>query len=411
MLHIECSRDYQKRWPIAESFGLFVSPDRITGRPLRLNNRTGLKELSFVFFVGWLFTSILNRSKVKVRLSLLPAGPRGESSVLVLYPPETHLASPSRTKNELFDREYFVCPLDRSGGIALSETQRHLCPVVNKLRYNLAHARPDGDVAGLKEPHRTAYCCDSKKRLLWEYLGETLFKEPELYGPMVGGRAFPIDLPFEFLEKYLTGVEPGRMDLGKLMEETFLWFAMATSEVIMGFPHVSPKLPIVFHEIDVLLYEAAGNFTPQSTTPADGWERYFQRHSVCLMEFTVGHQAEVAKSDGTGELMRSGGVLGKDVPKNKLMNFHAFKSFGFRSTQAYYLTVTGEASLGAPTLRALNTVPGFNYFCLSDALKENIEELVLNHNDVPVPAAKVREWHEQMIIRVESGGSEFRKSL
>jgi hypothetical protein len=36
--------------------------------------------------------------------------------MLVLYDPTTHLASPSRAFSEIFDPDYFVCPLDRSGG-------------------------------------------------------------------------------------------------------------------------------------------------------------------------------------------------------------------------------------------------------------------------------------------------------
>lgn len=408
MLHIEHSEDYKKRWPIAQSFGLFDSPNLKAGTSLVLKNRDGLKELSFLCFVGWLFTSILNRSKEKIRLALLPAGPHGESSVLVLYPPETHLAAPSRTQSELFDKDYFVCPLDRSKGIALSETQRHLCPVVNKLRYNLAHARPDGNVDGLREPHTTENRCQSNKQLLWDYLRDTIFKDPELYGPMIGGRAFPINLPFRFLEQYLTGVESG--DLEKLMEETFLWFAMASSGVVMGFPHVIPKVPIVFHEIDALLYEATGQFAPLQAPPPEGWNAYLATHSVCLMEFTVGHHAEVTKAEVTGAVPKPTGALGKDVPKNKLMNFHAFQSFGFKSTQCYYLTVTGEANLGPPTHRALQSVKGFTYYCLTDDCGDNVKQFILNHADAPVPATKVREWYERFLAQVERAGVEFRRT-
>lgn len=147
-----------------------------------------LRELSFVFSVGCLFTGILNRSKELIRLSLIPIGANRESSILVLYDPMTHLASPSRKHNELFDPDYFVCPLDRAGGRELTETEKHLCPVVNKLRYNLAHARPDRSVEGLKEPDKTQYCCESKKQKFWIYLKDSINMDPELYSPMVGGR-------------------------------------------------------------------------------------------------------------------------------------------------------------------------------------------------------------------------------
>jgi hypothetical protein len=376
-----------------------------------LTNREGLIELSFVFFVGWLFTGILNRSKELIRLSLVPSGPGdGDLSVLVLYRPETPLASPTRRQSVVLDRDYFVCPLDRSRGAPLTATQRHLCPVVNKLRYNLAHARPDGSVAGLREPEKTQYCCESNKEKLWSYLSETLWRDPDLYGPMVGGRAFPIKLPFGFLEKYLTGIEPGRLDFGKLLEETFLWFAMAASEVIIGYPHVTPLVPIVFHEIDLLLYHTNGDFTPQPAEPEGGWEAHLSTQSACIMEFTIGHHADVAKPEGTGPAgeLRQYGVLGKDVPKNKLMNFHAMRSYGFHSVRGYYFTVTGEANLGGPTLRSLRTTDCFTYYCLADSLRENIEQMVLSQDDAPIPVAKVREWHQHTIDWIEQAAREFR---
>ncbi len=117
MLHIKHGEDYQQRWPVAQRAGLIQSPNTKTKppAPLQILNRDGLVDLSFVFFTGWLFTGILNRSKEVIRISLLPFGLRRESSVLVLYNPETHLAAPSRTLSELFDADYFVCPLDRAG--------------------------------------------------------------------------------------------------------------------------------------------------------------------------------------------------------------------------------------------------------------------------------------------------------
>ena len=412
MLHIKYSEDYQKRWPIAQGAGLIRSPSLKATPPssLKILDREALTELSFIFFTGWLFTGILNRSKELIRLSLLPLGTSGESSVLVLYHPETHLASPSRMDSEIFDSSYFVCPLDRAGGGEKSPTQMHLCPVVNKLRYNLAHARPDGSVEGLKEPDRTQYCCESRKAKLWAYLNETVRTDPELYGPMIGGRAFPINLPFAFLERYLTGIEVKNLDLGKLLEETLLWFAMASSDVIMGFPHVTPAIPIAFNEIDLLLYEAAGDFTGQQATPDGGWEAYLNRHAVCLMEFTIGHHAEMAKG-GQEVPGRPEGGLGKDVPKNKLMNFYAFRSYEFKLVHGNYFTVTGEANLAPPTKRTLSTTAGFNYRCLSDECGANIEQLILQHHDTPVPVLQVRSWHGRLIEMVEQAGRDFRAAL
>src|ERR1022692_4057164 len=96
MLHLKSSRDYAGRWPIAEKVGLFTSPKISTSQatPLVITNRQGLRELSFAFFVAWLFTGVLNRSKELLHFSFLPLGQTGESSVLVLYRPNSPLAFP-----------------------------------------------------------------------------------------------------------------------------------------------------------------------------------------------------------------------------------------------------------------------------------------------------------------------------
>lgn len=410
MLNIDHSADYKKRWPVAESAGLIQAASFKVSPPssLKIRDQDRLRDLSFIFFTGWLFTGILNRSKDLIRVSLIPYGPKGEASILVLYDPTTHLASPSREVSEVFDPSYFICPLDRSNGQPLSESQKHLCPVVNKLRYNLAHARPDGDVNGLKEPDRTQYCCDSKKEKLWTYLGQTIFTAPELYGPMVGGRCYPINLPFPFVERFLTGIEPKNLDLGKLLEETLLWYAMDASGVVMGFAHAQLQLPIVFNEIDVLLYEPGSDLKGVHESPTGRWESYLNQHAVCLMEFTVGHHAEVAK----GLVHQKGEVgTGKDVPKNKLMNFHAMKSYGFRVTHGNYFTVLGESSLAPPTLRTLDTTEGFKYRCLSNEIGENIGQIVLNHPDAPVSWDQIRKWHNHLINMVIDAARLFRSKL
>jgi hypothetical protein len=411
MLEIDHGEDYKQRWPVAAAAGLFQPPsfkDK-PPTPLKVLNADGLLDLSFVFFTGWLFTSILNRSKDLIRVSLLPFGRHGESSVLVLYDPTTHLASPSREISELFDPDYFVCPLDRSGGKELSETQRHLCPVVNKLRYNLAHARSDWNVDGLKEPDKTRYCCESKKAKLWEYLRGTILAEPEVYGPMVGGRCYPIRLPFSFLQKYLTGIEPKNLDLGKLFEETLLWYAMAESGVVMGFAHAQPNVPIVFNEIDLMLYEPGPDLKGVQEPPSGPWETYLNRHAVCLMEFTVGHHAEVVKGGRVQPKVEGG--LGKDVPKNKLMNYYAMRSFGFRLTHGNYFTVLGESGLAPATVRTLNSTDGFTYRCVATECNDEIGQLVLNHPDAPVPWNTIEKWHRHFIGIVIDAARLFRSKI
>jgi hypothetical protein len=411
MLNIDHSEDYTKRWPVAQTAGLIQSPSFKDKPPTRLQicNAEAVRDLSFIFFTGWLFTSILNRSKDVIRISLVPFGPNGELSVLVLYDPTTHLATPSRAISELFDPEYFVCPLDRSGGKEVSETQKHLCPVVNKLRYNLAHARPDRSVDGLKEPDRTQYSCESKKAKLWDYLNRTILAEPEVYGPTVGGRCCPIRLPFSFLEKYLTGIEPKTLDLSKLLEETLLWYAMAESGVVMGFAHAQPNVPIMFNEIDLMLYEPGTDMKGVQEPPSGSWEAYLNKHAVCLIEFTVGHHPEVTKGAAAQQMGDAG--RGKDVPKNKLMNFYAMRSFGFRVTHGNYFTVLGESSLAPPTLRTLDTTDGFTYRCLSEECGDEIWQLVLNHSDSPVPWDKIRKWHDHLIGMVVDAARLFRSKI
>ncbi len=411
MLHIEHSEDYKKRWPVAQKAGLIQSPSLKDKppTPLKILNADGLLDLSFIFFTGWLFTGILNRTKDIIRISLVPFGPNDESSILVLYNPTTHLASPSRAISELFDPDYFVCPLDRSEGRDLSGTQKHLCPVVNKLRYNLAHARPDRSVDGLKEPHKTQYCCESRKVKLWEYLQGAILADPEVYGPMVGGRCYPIRLPFSFLRNYLTGIEPKNLDLGKLLEETLLWYAMDASGVVMGFAHAQPIVPIAFNEIDLMLYEPGTDLQGVLMPPTGPWEAYLGKHAVCLMELTVGHQPEVAKGASAQQKGETG--PGKDVPKNKLMNFYAMKSFGFRLTHGHYFTVLGESSLAPPTLRTLETTEGFTYRCLSNECGDDIGRLVLNHSDAPVPWERIRKWHEHLIRMVLDAANIFRSKI
>jgi hypothetical protein len=89
MIQIRPSRDYDGRWRIAEKEGLFTSPKITppTATPLIITSRDALKEHSLAFFIGWLFTGVLNRSKELLRVSLLPVGDKGETSVLV--PPES----------------------------------------------------------------------------------------------------------------------------------------------------------------------------------------------------------------------------------------------------------------------------------------------------------------------------------
>jgi hypothetical protein len=401
-------RDYRARWDVAAKH-FCTAPSFRHLTPLKINDLAGLKELSFVFFAGWLFCGILNREKELVRPCLVPVGKDRESSLLVLYDPRTILAAPARRELEVLDADFFTCPLETATR-PMTPTEMRLCPVVNKLRYNLAHAKPRWDVTGLTEPSKTEDCCKSAKALLWEYLGKTVCADPDLYGPMVGGSAFPVRLPFGVLAEYLTGVNPRGRDFGTLLEETLLWFAMAKSGVLMGVPHVVLNRPILYNEIDVLLYECAGKSATQKTEPADGWRKHVEDQAVCVIELTIGHQPDAV--DEGQELKKAGGSPeGKDVPKNKLMNFLALKSSGFRLVRAHYVSVVGDEDMAPATQQALRCTDGFNYVLLPEAVREDIKALVIDHRDNRVPVASVRRWHEALIKIVEDAGEEFAARL
>jgi len=405
-------RDYLARWAVAEKH-FCTRPNFKDNTPLRVTYLDGLKDLSFIFFTGWLFCGILNREKELIRPCLLPMGKDKDTSLLVLYDPKTHLAAPARRELELFDAEFFTCPLDTATK-ALSVTEMRLCPVVNKLRYNLAHAKPKWEVTGLTEPSKTEDCCKSAKSLLWDYLGKTVCTDPDLYGPMVGGAAFPVRLPFSILSEYLTGVNPRGRDFGTLLEETLLWFAMAKSGILMGIPHVVFNKPLLFNEIDIALFECAGKLKPPKEDPPGGWSKHIEDQAVCVIELTIGHQSDAAKEpmeEGQDSRKRGGSSEGKEVPKNKLVNFLALKSSGFRLVHTYYISVVGDPDMAPATQQALTRTDGFRYVFLPDVVGEDMTTLVLNQRDTPVLIATVRRWHEALIKVVEDAGVGFAAKL
>jgi hypothetical protein len=405
-------RDYLARWAVAEKH-FCTRPNLKDSTPLQVTNLEGLKELSFVFFAGWLFCGILNREKELVRPCLLPMGKEKDSSLLVLYDPKTQLVAPARRELELFDAEFFTCPLDTATK-PLSLTEMRLCPVVNKLRYNLAHAKPRWDVTGLTEPSKTEDCCKSWKSLLWDYLGKTVCDDPDVYGPMVGGAAFPVRLPFAVLSEYLTGVNPRGRDFGTLLEETLLWFAMAKSGVLMGVPYVVFNRPHLYNEIDIALYECAGKSRTPKEEPPGGWSKHIENQALCVIELTIGHQSDPAKEqiEGGQESKKQGGSWeGRDVPKNKLVNFLALKSSGFRLVQTHYVSIVGDPDMAPATQQALTRTDGFQYVFLPSVVGEDMKALVLNQRDNRVPIATVRRWHEALIKVIEDAGTDFAAKL
>ncbi len=406
MLPFRCEeeKDYSARLKTAEKH-FIKCPDVANRIPLIIQNRHGLEELSFALFTGWVFFSILNPSEV--RISIIPVGTSNESSLLVIHQPGTDLVVPSRKESDLLVPDYFKCPQDGNRTQVLSTVMP--CPVVNKLRYNLAQAHPNRAVTNLREPDKTQDCCKSGKEKLWQYIMDTLNQNSDLYGSMVGGSAFPIKLPFDILKKYLTGCEGDSQDFGKLLEETLLWFAIAASKSPMGFPHFSFTKPFESNEIDVLLYETAGKNKKQKPDagPPGGWKNYIREQAICILEFTVGHRLEKKSGSDPAHTNR----YGKDVPKNKLINFLALREAGFRHVQAHYITMTGESDMAEATKKTLQSTQGFQYVCLSDDMGEDIEQLVSEHFLTPVSAETCRKWHSRLIEAVETIGMRFHQDV
>lgn len=386
-------------------------PDTSSAKPLQIHDVVGLTELSFALFAGWLFSGILNRGKPLLRPCLMPVGANGESSILSLYDPGSHLATPGRKTHSLLSPSYFKCPLDTADRV-LTDRERHLCPVVNKLRYNLAHSKPEWNVDGLDEPSKTKECCESKKALLWSYLDRTLVQDPDKYGSIVGGAAYPIALRFELLKEYLTGITSDTKDLGKLLEETLLCYAMSRSEVLLGGAHTSFPKPFECYEIDILLYECSGKYKQQKTEPEGGWKGYLGDQSICVIELTIGHRASDFEEGGAVDA-KSTQVDGNDAPKNKLINYFALSSYGFKRVEANYISFIRDKTMHAATRQALESTPGYKYVLIedSDAEGRDIEQMVLSHHDDHVSVATVRKWHSQLIKAVEDIAQTFAQGV
>ncbi len=418
MLKIKQSNDgdYKQRWKQLDG-RMIVPPDFRTNAPLQIKNRAELDELSFAFFVGWLFTSALNQQKQKYSCSFVPVN-NGSRCIFCLYPLESNIAIPSRSDDFLLVPQYFECPLDRLGR-DLTDTEKHLCPVVNKIRYNLSHSRTDYSVDGLKEPSKTAECCASKKQALWDYLNATIVAEPDMYGIIVGSTAFPINLEFDLLKNYLTGTPATTDEFGKLLEETLLWYAMGASGILIGSPHCSiTGGSTESYEIDILLYD-----TPENKRKSKGdilqekIAEYISDQSILILELTVGHipepnrtQAQQADENEYPTNQNRSSTKGKDRATNKLLNYLALKSFGFKNVQTQYISIIG-GSINDVTRTALTTTEGFTYRCLSDVLGIDIREKIISHPDSPIPVSEIRAWHRKLIELVEIAGTEFKTKL
>ncbi len=152
----------------------------------------------------------------------------------------------------------------------------------------------------------------------------------------------------------------------------------------------------------IFLYESSRQLlTTAKAEPAGGWVPYLTPHAICSHRaYDWPSRLETKRKTDPSPESGLSGRSGKDVPKNKLMNFFAFKSYGFRCVHAHYLTITGRVPLGRllPARRSKST-DGSEHICLSDACGfEYRRTKVLNFRWMTsIPFITLRDWHNRMI--------------
>ncbi len=424
--------NYKQRLRLMQEWGIVKQPDARAGQPAEVLDRAALDEFSFLYFTLWLYLSIWNRKNQTIRAAIVPAGPRGTSSLLVFSKIGTSFATPGRGAQRMtvVDDEYMVCPFDRNGSRP-SDSVSKLCPVVNRIRYNLGIA--PGDLATKATvPEKTEYCCDSAKAKLWEYISNTVVADPVSYWPVVGGTVFPVAIPFERLQRLLGDLtSTDSTEFGKLFEETLLWYAVPASGVMMGLPHVHFTKPHSFYEIDFLLYFEPQHVKPPDSDPPDGWARFAENDSLCVFELTVGHRPEddlvalrggdvdaeeedAEDADEPGEDSETAGVggekaSGNDHAKNKVFNFLALKQIGLKHVEAHYVSIVGPKGLNDVTRQVLGTVEGFSYTVVAG--DNSIAQPVVRHFDQPVAPTLARSWHCNVVNYVVTTAEAFGRKV
>jgi len=405
-LQFSNDKDYSQRFTLTQTAGILRSPDVKEGTPLQVLDRESLTELSFGLFVGWIFTGILNREKRKLGISIIPATPSGDISVLALYDPTSGLITPQQTQEGiLLDPDYFSCPLDKIGLGTLSPPEMRLCPVVNKIRFNLGKSRSDLGFAGIVEPHKTLDCCESRKAKLWGYLNRTVVSEPTTYGSIVGGAAVPIRVSYEFLGQYLTGT--GSNDFGTLLEETLLWLAGAASKCLRGFPHVTIEKPMKSNEIDILLYDEQGKDASSQGEPISDATGELDGVGVCIIELSLGHPVRYMKK-GMPNKNEEVSIAETDrTIKSKLINFLALEKLGLGTIHGHYLSMTGESALSGAADVLLRGTENYNFCCIGELVGGDIVGSVLNHLETPVDLDTLRIWHSSLVRSIEEAAVAF----
>lgn len=353
-------------------------------------NRPAFDELSFAFFVAWLYTSIWSRTaSFRASWVLLPGT---NETILSLGRLQFPLVVPgtATTPAIFIDDEFLACEVDRTK-TAVERKRQILCPVLNRVRSNLAHRVDRVTVL----PPASRDCCGSAKALLWGFMRG----DRDAASAAVGGQAIPIALDSTLATAFATGLEATSTDLGAVFEETLLVYALFAAGATMGIPHFSFTQPVESHEIDFAIYDTRGH------RHSDDWESVIGAQSLAVWEVTCGHMAEEP------ELGDTRSRPGADHPRNKLVNFLALSTLGFAELRFHYLSVLQPTDGISPaTVRALERTPGFDYWCLQSEVP-NLSQEVIESLDAGVNAASLRDWHHRIVQRVEMQATVFAEAI
>ncbi|HEX4418184.1 MAG TPA: hypothetical protein VH165_09820, partial [Kofleriaceae bacterium] len=161
-------KDYRTRLDILVSAGVLELPDLKQGKPARFMDRDAFDELSFLFFVAWLYTSIWNRDRGDFRASWVMV-PGAARTILALGRDRHPFVLPGTTSKPpplFIDDQFFRCEVDDTK-VAVERKRQVLCPVLNRVRLNLGNSDP----ARIAEiPPSSSECCGSLKQKFRDFL-------------------------------------------------------------------------------------------------------------------------------------------------------------------------------------------------------------------------------------------------
>src|SRR5690242_9498751 len=113
----EKESDYRRRVDVLVRAGILQIPDlKDPASRGRFTNRTAFDELSFLFFVAWLYTSIWNRSKATDFRASWVLLPGSKQTMLAMGRRRHPLVLPGVTSRPalFLDEQFFGCEVDRT---------------------------------------------------------------------------------------------------------------------------------------------------------------------------------------------------------------------------------------------------------------------------------------------------------